>query len=96
MRRCGEHRGPEVHAQRHAGQAAPTTSYEAEEAQRSGSAGVNTDHTGGYSGSGTSRGQLQHPGRSHLVHRRRGQEGTYDVALLRYANGRSPFSSTRR
>ncbi|MFD4260809.1 family 16 glycoside hydrolase [Streptomyces sp. NPDC058534] len=69
-----------------------TTSYEAEEAQRSGGAGVATDHTG-YSGSGFVAGYgTQGAATSFTVDA--DKKGTYDVAL-RYANGPNPFTGTK-
>ncbi|MFJ8148912.1 family 16 glycoside hydrolase [Streptomyces sp. NPDC096048] len=74
------------------GKQPPTTAYEAEEAKRSGGAGVNTDHTG-YSGSGFVDGYgAQGAATSFTVDV--DKKGTYDVAL-RYANGPNPFTGTK-
>ncbi|WP_199435028.1 family 16 glycoside hydrolase [Qaidamihabitans albus] len=70
----------------------PVTSYEAEEATRSGGAGFNTNHSG-YSGAGFVDGYgTEGAATTFDVTVETG--GTYDVGL-RYSNGPHPFSGTK-
>jgi 3-keto-disaccharide hydrolase/PA14 domain/Carbohydrate binding module (family 35) len=66
--------------------------YEAEEGNREGGAGVNTDHRG-YTGIGFVDG-FGNPGASTTMHVTVDRSGRYDVGL-RYSNGPNPFSGDK-
>lgn len=71
----------------------PATSYEAEEARLTGTAGINTDHTG-YSGSGFVDRYATEGKATTTFDVTVPKPGTYDVGL-RYSNGPNPFQGTK-
>ncbi|WP_320784723.1 family 16 glycoside hydrolase [Streptomyces sp. CRN 30] len=72
---------------------APATTYEAEEAALTGTAGVNTDHTG-YSGSGFVDRWATEGKAAATFDVTVPKKGTYDIGL-RYSNGPNPFQGTK-
>ncbi|GHE95708.1 family 16 glycoside hydrolase [Streptomyces fumanus] len=74
-------------------QPAPATLYEAEEAALTGTAGINTDHTG-YSGSGFVDRYATEGKVATTFDVTVPKTGTYDIGL-RYSNGPNPFEGTK-
>ncbi|MFF5103352.1 family 16 glycoside hydrolase [Streptomyces sp. NPDC000134] len=74
-------------------QPAPATLYEAEEAALTGTAGINTDHTG-YSGSGFVDRYATEGKAATTFDVTVPKTGDYDVSL-RYSNGPNPFQGTK-